>query len=136
MSIDENKALVRRYWQACNKHDFDLLNELTTANFVQHDTTGDRNLRDVKAFNTLIASAFPDITAAIDDIIAEGNKVVVRMTTSGTHRGEFRGIPPTGKNVAITEMLIYRISEGKIAEGWSVSDMLGVMQQLGAVPKR
>ena len=59
-----------------------------------------------------------------------------RMTTSGTHKGEFRGIPPTGKTAAITEMLIYRISKGKIAEGWSVSDMLGLMQQIGSMPKR
>ena len=109
---------------------------LTTTDYVQHGSTGDRSLQHIKAFYTLITAAFPDITGKIDDIIAEGDKVVVRMTTSGTHKGEFQGIPPTGKTVAINEMTIYRISEGKIAEGWGVSDMLGLMQQLGAMPSR
>ncbi len=136
MSTEENKALIRHYWQACNKHNFDMLDELMTTDYVQHETTGNRNLQDVKAFNSMVMAAFPDITATIEDIIAEGDRVAARMTTSGTHKGEFRGIPPTGKTAVITEMSIYRISKGKIAEGWSVSDMLGLMQQIGAMPKR
>jgi steroid delta-isomerase-like uncharacterized protein len=136
MSTEENKALIRRYWEVCNEHNFDILDELTTTDYIQHGTTGDRKLQDVKAFNTMITAAFPDITATIDDVIAEGDRVVVRMTTSGTHKGEFRGIPPTGKTAVIIEMSIYRISEGKIAEGWFLSDMLGLMQQIGAIPQR
>jgi len=84
----------------------------------------------------MIIAAFPDINVTIDDIIAEGDRVVVRMHTSGTQKGEFRGIPPTGKTAVITEMSIYRISEGKIAEAWVVSDWLGLMQQLGVIPQR
>ena len=135
MSIEEeNKALIRRYWQASNEHNVDILDELTTTDYVQHETTGDLNLQELKASNTMIIAAFPDITATIDDIIAEGDRVVVRMHISGTHKGEYRGIPPTGKIAVITEMGIYRISEGKIAEGWSLYDALGLMQQLGAIP--
>lgn len=136
MSTEGNKALIRRYWQACNEHKFDKLDELMTTDYIQHGTTGDMNLQNLKASNNMIIAAFPDITSTINDIIAEGDKVVARMTMSGSHKGAFRGIPPTGKTAAITEMAIYRISEGKIAEGWNVSDMLGLMQQLGVIPKR
>ena len=134
MSIEENKALIRRYWQASNEHNVDMLDELTTTDYVQHETTGDMNLYELKAFNAMIIAASPDINATIDDIIAEGDRVVARMHTSGTHKGEFRGIPPTGKTAVITEMAIYRISEGKIAEAWSLYDALGLIQQLGAIP--
>ena len=136
MSTEENKALIRRYWEANNEHNVDILDELMTTDYVQHDTTGDMNLQDVKAHNTMVIAAFPDVTATIDDIIAEGDRVVVRMTMSGTHKGEYRGIPSTGKTAVVTEMSIYRISEGKIAEGWDLSDRLGLMQQLGAIPQR
>jgi len=134
MSTEENKALIRRYWQACNEHNFDVLDELTTTDYIQHGTTDDRNLQDVKAFYTILIAGFPDINAAIDDVIAEGDRVAVKMTTRATHKGEFRGIPPTGKTATVTEMAVYRISEGKIAEGWLLSDMLGLMQQLGVIP--
>ena len=136
MSTEENKALIRRYWQASNEHNLDILDELMTTDYVQHGTTGDMNLQAVKASHSMIIAAFPDITATIDDIIAEGNRVVVRMHTSGTQKGEFQGIPPSGKTAVITEISIYRITEGKIAEAWGVSDWLGLMQQLGAIPRR
>ena len=136
MSTEENKALIRRYWQACNEHNVDILDELMTTDYVQHDTTGDMNFQDVKAHNTMVIAAFPDVAVTIDDIIAEGDRVVARMTVSGTHRGEYRGIPPTGKTAVVTEMTIYRISEGKIAEGWDLTDRLGMMQQLGVIPQR
>ena len=136
MSTEENKALIRRYWQASNEHNVDILDELMTTDYVQHETTGDINLKDVKAFDTMAIAAFPDITNTIDDIIAEGDRVVVRTTTSGTHKAEYRGIPPTGKTAVITEVGIYRISKGKIAEGWSLYDALGLMQQLGVIPSQ
>jgi steroid delta-isomerase-like uncharacterized protein len=136
MSTEENKALIRRYWQANNEHNVDIIDELMTADYVQHDTTGDMNLQDVKAHNTMVIAAFPDVTATIDDTIAEGDRVVVRMTMSGTHKGEYQGIPPTGKTAVATEMSVYRISEGKIAEGWDLTDRLGMMQQLGVIPQR
>lgn len=136
MSTEENKALIRRYWEENNKHNVDILDELMTTDYVQHDTTGDMNLQDVKAHNAMTIAAIPDVTATIEDIIAEGDRVAVRMTMRGTQKGEFRGIPPTGKTAVMTEMSIYRISEGKIAEGWDLSDRLGLMQQLGAIPQR
>ena len=136
MSTEENKALIRRYWEANNEHNVDILDELMTTDYVQHGTTGDMNFQDIKAHNNMVIAAFPDIDVTIDDIIAEGDRVVVRMTVSGTHKGEYRGIPPTGKTAVVTEMLIHRASEGKIVEGWDLTDRLGMMQQLGVIPQR
>jgi steroid delta-isomerase-like uncharacterized protein len=136
MSTEENKALIRRYWEENNKHNVDIIDELMTTDYVQHDTTGDMDLQDVKAHNAMTVAAIPNVNATIEDIIDEGDRVAVRMTMRGTQKGEFRGIQPTGKTAVMTEMSIYRISEGKIAEGWDLSDRLGLMQQLGAIPRR
>lgn len=74
---------------------------------------------------------FPGIKMRIDDVVAEGDKVVFRLTVQGTHTGDFRGITPTGKKVILTGMQMWRIVNGKIAEGWFIRDDLGLMQQLG-----
>ena len=79
-------------------------------------------------------SAFPDLHSTIDQLIAEGDIVAGRMTTTGTHRGEFMGIPPTGKRVTFSEIHIVRIADGKAVEHWGNSDDLGMMQQLGVIP--
>ena len=79
-------------------------------------------------------AAFPDEQTVFDDQIAEGDKVVSRMTSTATHTGEFQGIPPTGKRITVTGIWIERIAEGKIVERWGVVDMLAVMQQLGVIP--
>ncbi len=79
-------------------------------------------------------SAFPDIHLTIDDMVAEGDKVAVRITMTGTHKGEFMGIPPTNKKVTIWAINIYRIAGGKIVEELGKADTLGLMQQLGVVP--
>ncbi len=79
-------------------------------------------------------SAFPDAQVTIDDIIAEGDRVVTRWTIRATHKGELMGIAATGKQVAFTGMAISRIEGRRIAEDWVISDALGLMQQLGAVP--
>lgn len=79
-------------------------------------------------------TAFPDIYSRVEDVIAEGDKVVVRFSAGGTHLGDFWGIPPTGKTGTVTGISIYRIVDGKIAEHWGNSDDLGMMQQLGVIP--
>ena len=83
---------------------------------------------------SIFRSAFPDFKATIDDIIAEGDKVVIRQTFSGTHKGEFMGIAPTGKRVSFGVMDIVRIAGGKFVEHWGQMDSMGMMQQLGAIP--
>jgi steroid delta-isomerase-like uncharacterized protein len=79
-------------------------------------------------------AAFPDTRMTIEDEIAEGDKVVIRWTIRGTHKGEYMGIAPTGKEVTVTGISVYRIERGKIVEDWSNNDMLGMLQQLGAIP--
>jgi predicted ester cyclase len=77
---------------------------------------------------------FPDWRETIDDVVAEGDRVVIRVTGSGTHQGEFQGIPPTDRQVTATGIGIGRIENGRIAESWAAYDALGMMQQLGVIP--
>ena len=88
----------------------------------------------VKQFIAAPRRAFPDFQTTIDDILAQGDKVVVRFTARGTHRGKFQGVAPTGKQVTWAGINIYQITGGKIAETWQLGDALGLMQQLGAIP--
>jgi steroid delta-isomerase-like uncharacterized protein len=87
-----------------------------------------------KALVMTFRTAFPDWVETVDEVIAEGDKVVIRVTGRGTHEGEFQGIPPTGRQVIATGVGIGRIENGRIAEAWAAYDALGLMQQLGAVP--
>ena len=82
----------------------------------------------------MFREAFPDIEFAVEDELAEGDRVAMRWSAKGTHRGELMGIPPTGNRVETTGMLIYRVSGGKSAEAWVSGDDLGIMQQIGAIP--
>ena len=79
-------------------------------------------------------SAFPDIQFTIEDLIAEGDKIVTRYTARGTHRGDLQGIPPTGRQVTVTGIIISRFANGKFVEGWLDFDALGMLQQLGVIP--
>jgi steroid delta-isomerase-like uncharacterized protein len=88
----------------------------------------------VKQWLTTFAAAFPDGHQVIEDVIAEEDRVVARTTFNGTHKGDMQGIPATGKSVSIPSITIFRLDNGKIAEGWLVNDNLGMMQQLGVVP--
>jgi steroid delta-isomerase-like uncharacterized protein len=87
-----------------------------------------------KAFNASLFQGFPDIQHTIEDMIAEGDKVVYRTTLKGTHTGKFMGIPPTGKSFVINDFNLLRIAEGKIVESWYDCNLLAVMQQLGLMP--
>lgn len=88
---------------------------------------------DLKQHIQFFEAAFPNYELIADDLVAEGDKVAVRATFRGTHRGDFMGIAPTGKAVSISLMLFYRIAEGKIAEHWMNADQLSLMQELGAI---
>jgi predicted ester cyclase len=83
----------------------------------------------------MVYSATPNLSHTIEDMLAEGDRVAVRLTARGTHTGEFMGIPPTGKQVTVTGTVICRIAEGKIQEDWFNSDALGLLQQLGVIPQ-
>jgi predicted ester cyclase len=138
MSTEQNKALFRRVMEEVfNRGNMSLIDELIAPDFVEHEEPPPgmpAGREGVKQLATMLHSAFPDITASIDDIIAEGDKVVARSTWSGTHKGEFMGIAPTGKSVSFGVFDIVRIAGGKFVEHWGMMDNLSMMQQLGVIP--
>ena len=136
MSTEENKALVRRFWEEVNKRNVGVVDELLDASFVFHRPAGQevRGPEGVKQELSMLLTAFPDLHWTIEDMVAEGDKVAARTTITGTHQGEFMGIAATGKRVTWTEIYIPRIVGGKYVEAWEEFDQLGLMQQIGAIP--
>jgi steroid delta-isomerase-like uncharacterized protein len=137
---EENKALVRRYFEEIwDKGNLGLLDELFATSFVRHGPTGTegevRGLEGFKGLVSMYRSAFPNLQIPIEDLVAEGDRVVTRWTARGTHQGELMGNTPTGNQLTVTGILIDRISSGKIEEEWVDYDTLHFMQQIGAVPK-
>ena len=134
---EENKAIVRRvYEQVWSKGNLDVVDELCAADFVLHDPAqpGIRGPEGYKQIVTGNRTAFPDLQITVEDQLAEGDKVATRWTTTGTHQGEFAGIPATGKRGGVTGTTIARVVGGKIVEERSNWDTLGLLQQLGAIP--
>ena len=134
---EENKAIVRRvYEQVWSKGNLDVVDELYAADFVLHDPAqpGIRGPEGYKQIVTGNRTAFPDLQITVEDQLAEGDKVATRWTTTGTHQGEFAGIPATGKRGGVTGTTIARVVGGKIVEERSNWDTLGLLQQLGAIP--
>ena len=125
MSSEENKALVRReqeeLWNGTGN--LDAAQELFVADRVEVARQEAADFRE----------GFPDVVSTIEDLIAEGDKVMARWRARATHQGEYMGIPPSGKEVEFTGISVYRIEAGKIAESWNVEDELGLMRQIGAV---
>ncbi len=136
MSIEENKAVVRRFCELENRGEVDALFELLAPGYISHYPTGDVPLEQAKQFWPTFYTAFPDISSTMEHMVAEGDKVAFRETWTGTHKGEFMGIPPTGKKVEMINTCIIRIADGKFAESWCTLDELHLMQQLGAIPKQ
>jgi steroid delta-isomerase-like uncharacterized protein len=137
MSTDANKDLVRRYQEAHNTNDLDALNEIVAADLIAHSLMPGvpPGLEGGKLVHGVAVTAFPDFRADIEDLIAEGDKVVARMTFRGTHTGgEFMGIPPSGRSFTFSATAIFRIAGGKIVEHWGEEDAVGWLQQLGAIP--
>jgi steroid delta-isomerase-like uncharacterized protein len=137
MSEQDNKAVVRRYYdEVLNHRNIDLLVELAVEDYVEHDPfPGQGNgLADLKARVAGLCNAFDPLQFTIEDVIAEGDKVVVRWTNAGTHSGGFMGIPATGKEFGIAGIDIHLVRGGKLAEHWHVVDQLAQMQQLGLIP--
>jgi predicted ester cyclase len=138
MSIEGNKAIDRRYAEAVlDQGRLEVIDEICAANYVGHvpgmppmDRAGDKQLIG------MLRVAFPDLRCAMDDQIEEGDRVVHRLTCSGTHQGDFMGIPPSDNHVTVSGININRIAAGTIAESWGVIDMLGLLRQIGAMPSQ
>lgn len=136
MSITENKALAHRILEEVfSQGRLSQIEELFTPGILIHDP--DKELlgfEQVKQGILRLREAFPDLTYSIEDMIGEDDKVMVRFTGKGTHRGNFRGVAPTDKQMTYTGIMIMRLAEGKLAEYWAVSDALGIFRQLGVYP--
>lgn len=137
MSIEHNTSLVQRFFgEVFNRLDRTTAGQILTPDYVAHHP----NFGEIHGPDGTIGmaagmrAAFPDLSYAIEDVVATEEKVAVRWTARGTHAGEFQGIPPTQRAVSITGIDIFRVADGKLAETWINSDILGLMQQLGIIP--
>jgi steroid delta-isomerase-like uncharacterized protein len=138
MSIEQNKALVRRFIdEIFVKGRTDAVDELLTDDFTPHTwaSTG-AGKEDLKRAIERVGAGLSDTRMSIEDVIAEGDRVVVRLTSHAVQSGEFMGLPPSGKPYTIGEIHIFRIADGRVAEHWHQADLLGMMRQLGAIPGR
>ena len=137
MSTETNKATVRRFHEeVIGGRNPDALDALCQPDVrVYHPPTpGPTDLATGKQFAAMFLAAFPDARNTIEDMVAEGDRVVTRGTMRGTHQGELMGIPPTGRQVTMGWMSFDRFVDGRFAERWVVQDNLGLMQQLGVIP--
>jgi steroid delta-isomerase-like uncharacterized protein len=132
MPLDENKAIVRTMFEAINRQSLASLDKLMAPGFVLHmhnqQTQGWEVNRHVVEDEL---KAFPDFHVTIEDMIAEEDKVCVRLEETGTHKGEYHGLAPTGNRLSYTVAAIWRILEGKIVEGWVIYDQMDFLKQLG-----
>lgn len=134
---EENKQIVARFIEEFkNKANHDIVDELLTTDFVHHlkDPRLPPGRPAMKLLGQSIVGGFPDVIVTVEDLLADGNRVIERTSATATHTGDFNGIPATGNRVTWTEIHIYRLENRKIAEMWSEIDLLGLLTQLGALP--
>ena len=133
---EENKAVVRRYIEeVLNQGNLATVDEVFTTDYVYHGRPEDpSDAEGAKKMAIRAHNAFPDLDITIEDQIAEGDKVATRWTANATSKGSYDKIGPSGKKVRWTAIFIHRLEGSKIAEGWVVTDRLGMMRQMGAVP--
>ena len=137
MSLEKNKALVRHlYEEALNKGNLAVVDEILAPNYVRHGLApgAPPGPESTKQVFTMMRSAFPDLRITVEPMVGEGDKVAAQVTSRGTHKGEFMGIAPTGKQVTVTTIGIYRFAGSKLEEAWIQMDELGMLQQLGVMP--
>lgn len=142
MSTDQetNKEAIRRFHDAANTRDPELISRTIDELFhpdvlvrtpLPIEATGAEAMREVWA---RLLRIFPDLHVTIEDLLADGDKVVSRNTVTGTHQGDYMGHPPTGKPVTYSEIFILRFADGRIAETWGVVDVFSQMKQIGVIP--
>ena len=135
MELEENKALVRRYYQeVLTGRDRDLLARLLDPSFVSHVSTGpDAGAGAYAAAVDATHAAFPDLVVTVHDQVAEEDKVATRWNATGTHAGDFAGVPATGRLVTVSGIHIHRVRHGRLIEHWEELNLLGVLRQLGVL---
>ena len=133
MGSEQNKAVMREFLEASAADNGARIRELLAPDFIAHLATGPVGPDAFLEHNSVTGAAFSEKVFTIKDQIAEGEKVAARTVWEGTHSGDLRGIPPTGKRIAISAFIVDRIRDGKVVEHWSLFDQMGMMQQLGVV---
>ncbi len=138
MSAEQNKSIVRRWVEGgWNGGDLALIDQLLAPDYVLHDPQAPVPITSSAAFKEFVTAyrtALPDMHMTVDDLIAEGDKVVWRFTARGTHDGPLMSLPPSGRPVVTTGIVISRFVDGKWAEDWLNFDLLGMLQQIGVIP--
>jgi steroid delta-isomerase-like uncharacterized protein len=135
---NENKKICQRFFEELhNQNNPDIINDLVSPDVYSHDPFPGQKPGAIglKETTELFRKAFPDLQVKINDMIAEDNKVMSKLTVTGTHMGEFMGFAPTHNEISYEEVIVLRLENGKIVEHWAVADALSLMQQLGAIPK-
>jgi steroid delta-isomerase-like uncharacterized protein len=135
-NAEKNKAIVLRHWEeVVSKGKLDLIDEIFAPDFVAHEADQDiRGPEGVRQFIVMLRAAFPDLQVTVEDVLAEGDKVVQRWSARGSHQGELMGLAPSGKRISVAGITISHFEGGKVAEEWELYDTMGMMQQLGAIP--
>jgi steroid delta-isomerase-like uncharacterized protein len=136
MSAESKAVVLRHHEEIWSKGNLDAIDAVYAPEFVGHhpgapDWIGSES---VKLIVRTMRDAFPDFTETIEDVVAEGDRVVTRFTSTGTHLGALRGLAPTGRRMSMAEMAVFRVARGRIVEKWGIFDRLGMVQQLGIVP--
>jgi steroid delta-isomerase-like uncharacterized protein len=136
MLTEENKALVRRCMDLINQKDVGAIDQLYAPTYVRHDPDSPwvHSREDYRQYLTKLCTIFPDLHFTVEDLIAEGEKVVCRFWDTGTHSDSWRGLPATGKQVRVTGVSISRIVQGQVVEDWFNTDIFSIAQQLGLIP--
>lgn len=138
MSTEANKAVLRHWIEdGWNKGNLNVIDEVYAPNVIQHDANSPAPVTSAEALKQYVSvflTAFPDLNLSIDDLVAEGDRVLWRFTSHGTHTGPLLNIPPTGRTGSIAGMALFRFTNGKIVEVWVNIDLFGLRQQLGVIP--
>jgi steroid delta-isomerase-like uncharacterized protein len=135
---DQNKDLARRFYdEVLSKGDLDRIPELCAEDVVDHEAPPEmpQGIEGVRAFVQMFRQGFPDLRASVEDMLEDGDRIAARVKFTGTHDGEFMGVPPSGAHIEIETIDIVRVVDGKAVEHWGVTDNLGLMQQIGAIPQ-
>jgi steroid delta-isomerase-like uncharacterized protein len=138
MSVNTNKELSQRAVAAFNSQNFDALDGLYASDYTHHDPSlppeVQQGLANYKQGIAMFFTAFPDLHGTADDVVAEGDRVVTRLTWQGTQLGSLMGAPPSGKKASFSMIQILRCANDQIVEGWVVFDLMGMLTQVGMIP--
>jgi steroid delta-isomerase-like uncharacterized protein len=137
MSAEQNKSIVRRWVEeGWNKGDMSVVDQVYAPGYVQHEPAPETvtSSEALKQYMGAYLTAFPDLQLSVDDLVAEGDKVVWRFTSKGTQTGPFMGMPATGRTGSITGLVMFRLENSRIVEGWVNIDALGLLEQVGMIP--